>query len=180
MNSSPVTTTSALCSSLPVGSHLGQLSKNSYYRDSYAVPIDRVELSLLEIYLAIFDHVPWYGKLLLILRNAMVTPLGLRNVTPSEVWKPQRHSCYQVGDLLVRFTLYFKSDKEIVTGINDKHMDFRVSAMRLIDGDAEKIIVTTIVCTHNLLGRIYIGLIRPFHQFGLKKLLSNAKRCHRF
>ena len=92
------------------------------------------------------------------------------------MWKPKIKSGYCVGDKIVRFIIYTLNETEIVTGMDEKHLDFRVSVLRLAEGDGEKIVVSTVVLTHNLLGRVYMSVIKPFHRFGIKKILINAAK----
>lgn len=166
-------------SELPSTSQLVGMASHAFYQDSYSVPINQVGLSLSELYLGIFAHVPWYGKILLTFRNKLFLLLGLHASSAAEIWKPQIKSGYCVGDKIVRFIIYALNETEIVTGMDEKHLDFRVSVLRLAEGDGEKIVVSTVVLTHNLLGRVYMSAIKPFHRFGVKKILRNAAKGKR-
>ena len=46
--------------------------------------------------------------------------------------------------------------------------------LRLTDGDAESVVVSTICSVHNLAGKIYLFFIVPFHRTGVQSLLANA------
>lgn len=58
-----------------------------------------------------------------------------------------------------RFPVLAQSPREVLMGFDDYHLDFRVVIV-VADGRAT---LTTIVRTHNLLGRGYLAAIMPFH-----------------
>ena len=80
-----------------------------------------------------------------------------------------------VGDGVTRiyiFRVYEIAGNEAILGEDDRHLDFRVSVQRR-SGD---IVVTTVVHCHNLLGRVYLALITPFHRLVVKSMLRRAAR----
>jgi hypothetical protein len=88
---------------------------------------------------------------------------------------PQACGAYEsVGDKIGPWPIFFIGDNEIVAGRNNKHLDFRLSVLRLTDGDAESVVVSTVCSVHNLAGKIYLFFIVPFHRTGVQSLLANA------
>ena len=57
--------------------------------------------------------------------------------------------------------------------------DFRVSVLRVIASGADSVVLTTVVDVHNLIGKIYVFFIMPFHRFFVKTILSNAVAANR-
>jgi hypothetical protein len=151
----------------------------SYYWDSFEAPLRRPELAMQEIYLALFAHHPRWAKALLIVRGWMVAPLGLRASTAADFDDIELTRAYAIGDKIARFTLLALSDTEIVTGGDDRHLDFRLSVRKLADRGASRIALSTTVCPHNLFGRAYLFVILPFHRLGVRTLLSNAVKAGR-
>ena len=84
---------------------------------------------------------------------------------------PQR-----VGDKIGRWTLFAKHLDELITGTNDRHLDFRVSVFR---DTRPRIVLSTAVMTHNTFGRAYLATILPFHRSGVRKLLGDASAAGR-
>ena len=96
----------------------------------------------------------------------------------------------------MRFNLYFLEDNEIVTGRDDKHLDFRVSVMRVTEDGARKVVVSTLIFAHNLFRKTYLlfvchptglvcnaCLLRPSPTVGYefhkpRKLLPMAQTVH--
>ena len=81
---------------------------------------------------------------------------------------------YAVGEKIARFKLFGQNDSEIVTGGDDKHLDFRVSLRKVTEGAAARVALTTVVSPHNLFGKTYLAAIMPFHRLGIRMLLTNA------
>ena len=75
--------------------------------------------------------------------------------------------------------IVFVGENEIIAGRDNKHMDFRLSVLKVRRGDAADLVVTTVSSVHNLFGRIYLFLIVPFHRAGVQGLLARAVRTGR-
>ena len=148
-----------------------------YYWDSYEVPLRRDDLAMHEIYLALFAYHPRWFKQLLILRDWIVAPFGLR---PSMAAEPvEIKPAYAVGEKIARFILFGQSDTEIVTGGDDKHLDFRVSVRKSTEDGTNRVVLTTVVSPHNIFGKAYLLAVLPFHRLGIRTLLANAVEAGR-
>ena len=159
----------------PASSALGlDLIRSAYFHDSYRVPLARRGLTIVEIFFALFGHTPRWIKALLITRNAIARCFGLEAPTATEILKPVMRTSYCVGDKIGPWPIFFIGDNEIVAGRNNKHLDFRLSVLRVRDGDAESAVVSTVCSVHNLAGKIYLFFIVPFHRTGVQLLLTNA------
>lgn len=106
----------------------------------------------------------WWIDALLMLRNIIVAPFGL---------KDGKHKDASL-DVIGIFPVVSEAPKRLVAGFDDKHLDFRV----VVDvSDAERghaITATTLVMTHNLLGRAYLAIIMPFHKIVVKSMLRRV------
>lgn len=155
------------------------LVQSAYFHDSYRVPLARRHLTMVEIFFALFGHTPRWMKALLITRNAIARCFGLDAPTVAEILKPAARVSYSVGDKIGPWPIFFIGDNEIVAGRNNKHLDFRLSVLRLTEGDAGSVAVSTICSVHNLAGKIYLFFIVPFHRTGVRSLLANAVAAKR-
>ncbi len=90
---------------------------------------------------------PGWARFLVMLRNVMTAPFGLRQEGPEHT--------NRVGI----FPIDSETDLELIAGFNDKHLDFRVS----VTSDKGRIMLATWVHPHNLGGRVYLNTILPFH-----------------
>ena len=162
---------------LPSGSRLRDSLLRIDYLDSFEVPPRTPEQDVVLIYAAAFGHLPKGLKRLLVLRSHLVKPHGIAGVSHADLARPiDTGRNYAVGDRMGRWTLFAKHQDELITGANDRHLDFRVSVCR----DARpRIVLSTVVMIHNTLGRAYLATILPFHRFGVAKLLGDAAAAGR-
>ncbi len=162
---------------LPAASRLRESLPRIDYLDAYDVPATRPEQSMVSIYAAALDHLPGVFKQLLVLRSAIVKPFGIAGVSYADLTKPiDTERTYVVGDKLGRWTIFAQHPDELITGTNDKHLDFRVSVLR---DDRKYVALSTAVMTHNTFGRAYLSTILPFHKFGVARILTSASTAGR-
>jgi hypothetical protein len=155
------------------------LIANSHFHDSYRTPLTRPELGIVDIFFAFFGHEPLWMKLTLVARNAVARLAGLEAPTVAEIMTPEVKTYYSVGEKIGPWPIFFLGDNEIVAGRNNKHMDFRVSVLKAVDGDAPSVVVSTVCTVHNLFGKIYLFFIVPFHRKGVQLLMSKAVMAKR-
>jgi hypothetical protein len=150
-----------------------------HWWDSFESPLTRTELKMHELYLGIFVPPPRWLKLLLIVRTKVVSLFGINGPTAKQLDSVEIKSSYAVGEKIGLFTLFSQDDDEITTGGDDKHLEFRVSVMRINENGVNKVVLSTLVNPHNLFGRAYLFLIIPFHKLAVRTLMSNAATANR-
>ena len=108
---------------------------------------------------------PRWARWLIALRNVLVTPLGLKTSGAGD----------GVGrDMIGLFPVLSETPERLVAGFNDKHLDFRLVVDVTSTGAARNITATTLVLTHNWLGRTYLAVIMPFHRLIVPAMLRKA------
>jgi hypothetical protein len=151
-----------------------RLIEAAYYRDSYRAPLSRTPASVIDIFFGIFAHHPMWMKILLIVRNRIASFCGLDAPTASEIIDFKIKSSYGVGDKIGVWPIFSLTETELVAGRDNKHLDFRLSVLRVTDGETASVIVSTVCVVHNTFGKIYLFFIVPFHKWGARRLISNA------
>src|SRR6202453_4473090 len=141
--------------------------------DAFAVPIDAVDVAKGMDSLArstLGDPAPWI-RLLLGLRDALVA--GFRVKTSQEV---RRAAIADNAERIDFFRIRARSDRELILGEDDRHLDFRLALLLRArpDGSGDELVATTVVRCHNALGRVYLGLIARFHRLVVISNLSRA------
>jgi len=165
---------------VPSGSMLGrEFVEHAYFRDSYRAPLIHRELGIADVFFGIFAHHPWWMKLLLIVRNKLVSLAGLDAPTASEFLHVEIKDRYVVGEKIGVWPIFWIGEDEIIAGRNNKHMDFRLSVLKVLDGDRTSVVVSTICTVHNLSGKVYLFFVVPFHRYGVRRLLGNALAARR-
>jgi hypothetical protein len=156
-----------------------ELIERAYFRDSYRAPLSRRELAIVGIFFGIFAHYPPWMKLLLIVRNKVASLAGLDAPTTSEILHVEIKDRYVVGEKIGVWPIFWLSENEVVAGRNNKHLDFRLSVLKVTDGDRTSVVVSSICTVHNLSGKFYLFFVAPFHRYGVRKLMANALAARR-
>jgi hypothetical protein len=86
---------------------------------------------------------------------------------------------YFIGEKIGPWPIFLLSSDELVAGRDNKHMDFRLSIMKVHDGARPSVVVSTLCMVHNKLGKYYLSSIIPIHKFGLPRLMANALAAQR-
>lgn len=89
---------------------------------------------------------------LLAARDRLVSPLGLREASPES------------------FAVHARTDREVLLGSDDRHLDFRAAVRR----NTDSVDVVTVVEIHHLLGRLYLAPVRLVHGVLVRRMLRRA------
>lgn len=114
------------------------------------------------------EHPPAWVRRLMALRNALVRPFGLKGATekivPSET---------EIGG----FPVISASDDRVVLGFDDRHLNFRIVIdVRRDRPSGQTLSVMTLVHRNNLLGRLYLAAVMPFHKLIVRTMLAGIGR----
>ena len=157
---------------LPPGSRATTFYRSPNLADAYAVRLPDAATHDPER-LARFmfaTQAPWVERLMW-LRDRIVGVFGIKTST-------QLQTARAAGAVphLLFFRIYEQDAQEILLGEDDRHLDFRASVRVEPAGDATQVIFTTVVQCHNLLGRVYLLAIAPFHRMVVRSALQRAAR----
>ena len=108
---------------------------------------------------------PRWAEALLTLRNILVKPFGLKTSGASRT-TPR--------EMIGIFPIVSETPDRLVAGFNDSHLDFRFVVDVATSGDRQQVTATTLVLTHNWLGRTYLALILPFHRLIVRAMLRRV------
>jgi Protein of unknown function (DUF2867) len=133
------------------------------FGDSFAIVVDNVSLNARRAAEQMFGRRQGWPNALLVVRDVVVRPFGLQTTNS----KPPA-GAIRIGF----FPVVSETAKRIVAGFDDKHLDFRVIIDVSAEGGGTRVVATTLVLTHNLLGRIYLGTILPFHRLIVRSMLN--------
>jgi hypothetical protein len=150
---------------VPLSSEINTRLVGADFYDAYVVNVRKVGQSALDIHLDMMRSTPGWVDFLMALRNRIVAAFGLKNLGALGGVPTSRDShSYVVGDRVGIFSIRFLSEDEVILGDSDRHLDVQVSVYRFCVDGIEKAAVTTVVHTHNWLGRVYMALVAPFHR----------------
>ncbi len=151
-----------------------RLIEAAYFRDSYRASLSCKRASIVDIFLGIFAHHPMWMKIVLIVRNRIAPFFGLDAPGASDIINFEIKSSYNVGDKIGVWPILSLTETELVVGRDDKHLDFRLSVLKVTDGETASVVVSTICVVNNTFGKVYLFFIVPFHKWGVQRIISNA------
>jgi hypothetical protein len=141
---------------------------NASLVDSYAIELRAAEQPTMRaLATQALVNPPAWQKALIALRDAMVTPFGIKTSDGVRAFRDGH-------DRVDFFPVQWEGKDEIVLGTDDRHLDFRLSLLRRHAPTGTLLIATTVVHTHNGLGFTYLNAIRPFHHLVVR---ANLARC---
>ena len=133
------------------------------YFDSYMI-VKNTPGSVSEITQKLLKSPGWVnalGKL----RDILVKPFGLKTENDIKTEQAGNHE-FDFAPVI------YRSNEEIVMGMNDKHLYFRLSVLKIVHQSGSQVFLTTIVRFNNVGGRIYFALIRLFHGLIVRTMLK--------
>ncbi len=130
------------------------LLPGAQFSDAYRLETGGQPLAARQAAERMMGRSPRWVDALLRLRNILVAPFDLKSSGTSE-----RMPKAMIG----MFPVLSEAPDRLVAGFNDKHLDFRVVVVAA-SGAGQQITATTLVLTHNWLGRSYLAIILPFHR----------------
>jgi hypothetical protein len=144
---------------------IGALLAGAQFADAYCVALDGTTIDARGAAEKMFARGPRWIEVLLRLRNTIVAPFGLKQSGAGEP---------APGGMIGIFPVVSETPKRLVAGFNDRHLDFRVVVDVAPAETGQQVTTTTLVLTHNLLGRIYLAVIMPFHRLIARVMLRQV------
>lgn len=161
--------------SVPAESGISHVYPATDLADAYSIDLPAGASTSPEVLARyIFSQQAFWASGLMVIRDALVAGFGLKTS------RQLRSASARTKENRVGiFRVYSASATEIVLGEDDRHLDFRLSL--LCQGcpsasGTQRVIVSTVVHCHNLLGRTYLFLIAPFHRLIVQSSLRQAAR----
>jgi hypothetical protein len=143
----------------------GGLLAGAQFIDAFSITVDGTALDARHAAEKMLTHGPRWIETLIRLRNRLVQPFGLKTPAPTET-----ASSVAIGI----FPVLSETPDRLIAGLDDKHLDFRLVVDIATSGRGQRVTATTLVLTHNLLGRTYLAIILPFHRLIVRTLLRQV------
>jgi hypothetical protein len=137
------------------------------WADAFEIVLQDRGLTAIDAARRTLGRMPEWVRGLMVLRNALGGIVGLK--TGSEPLESSQQG--RIG----MFPILAESEQRVVLGFDDWHLDFRVIVDVADDGEHGTLLrATTLVRRKNLFGRVYIGLVGPFHRMIVPAALRGA------
>jgi hypothetical protein len=166
--------TKVTATAVPDESALQPSLADADFYDAFEAPLNTAMLSPTEIFLRASRATPRWVDDLMAIRNRIVRLFGLKDVGAMR-GAAKASDAYQVGDRLGIFSIFGKTENELLLGIDDRHLDVRVSVLKSERNGLPHYVVSTVVHVHNLLGRVYMAPVGRIHPFVVKSMMGRAE-----
>ncbi len=141
------------------------LLSGAQFADAFRIAVDGPPLDARLAAQRMMSRSPRWVEALLSLRHALVAPFGLKRSGAGE---------NSAGDIIGIFPVLSETPGRLVAGFDDSHLDFRVVVDVAASGQGQQVTTTTLVRTHNRLGRSYLAIILPFHRLVVRAMLKQV------
>jgi hypothetical protein len=141
------------------------LLPGAQFVDAFRIAVEGPALDARNAAQRMMGRSPRWIETLLSLRHALVAPFGLKLSGAAEP---------TAGGVIGIFPVLSETPDRLVAGFNDSHLDFRVVVDVSPSGQGQQVTATTLVRTHNWLGRTYLAIILPFHRLIVRALLRQV------
>ena len=146
--------------------HRHDLLAGAEFADSYSMTVSGLSLDAVGATWRVMGRTPRWVAGLMAARNLLVRPFGLKTA-PDEASPPR----LRIG----MFPVISQSAAQVVLGLNDRHLDFRVLVeVEELGMGRQAVTASTAVRTHNLLGRVYLAIVKPFHRIIVPAMLAQV------
>jgi hypothetical protein len=147
------------------------------YADVYQIEMpNNTTVTPRDAMVAFFQSFPRSFVALLLLRERLATLAGLKTAgrrSYAEHLQELETFRGEVGERIALFEVLDRSGTELMTGADDRHLDFRLSFIALPGGTVQ---LATVVKINNALGRAYFGVVRPIHRFYMRRVMRSMAR----
>ncbi len=148
--------------------HPETILPGAQFGDAYQVTIAGQNLDPAEAARRAVYGAPSWINFLLRLRTILVKPFGLK---PGEDPAREKATAGNIGI----FPILDQKPQRLMLGMNDRHLDFRLLVdVKDLGGGRQSVTASTVVKTHNRLGRVYLSLVKPFHRVIVPAMLARV------
>ena len=159
----------------PDSSVISPTLANANFADCYETPDPQPQTSALQTWLDLVRQTPRWINHLMALRNRIVLLAGLKVGHLGDLAHCDA-SRYRCGDRVGIFELRHDSEREVVLGQDDRHLNVQLSLLKhQRDGDGRAVLcLSTVVHVHNAMGHAYMAVVTPFHRRIARAMLARA------
>ena len=155
----------------PADSQLYPRLDEAFYSDVFETDLIDTSLTPAKIAARAFASTPAWVDGLLRLRDRIVSLFGLKTVGRMRLTAGHSSNDPAVGDPFSIFRVVSVDGAELVLGIDDTHLDVRISFLKRLDGERARYVVSSWVKTHNRLGRLYMLPVAPVHRLLVRLMM---------
>ncbi|MBC3412324.1 DUF2867 domain-containing protein [Pseudomonas sp. SWRI51] len=151
---------------IPADSLITPHAAQAEFRHCRGITLAAGDMPAMGYFLQLMTRMPGWIDGLMVLRNRLVRLVGLKNLGRlSAIDRSRAPASYQPGERVGIWTLLVNTDSEVLLADCDRHLDVHIALTRQPAANGQcQVLVSTVVRTHNWLGRLYMLPVAPFHR----------------
>jgi hypothetical protein len=142
------------------------------FSDSLGMRVERTDIDIHDVVNCFFTAAPGFVTHLMKLRDMIVGSMGLKTGD----YTKREKVVFEKGKDMGLFKMFEKNDHEAIIGADDKHLNFRVSLYVNSEINTTEILISTMVVFNNRWGKIYMGIVSPFHKVVVKSMIKHMQK----
>ncbi|PRA71193.1 hypothetical protein CQ065_04115 [Pseudomonas sp. MYb187] len=153
---------------VPVASLIYPRVANASFIDAHQAALADADQPAMAYFLDLMASMPGWIDNLMVLRNRVVQAFGFKDLGRlTRIDRQRDPASYLPGERVGIFTLVCNTPEEVLLVDRDKHLDVYISLLcQPVTADSPRtVVLSTVVHPHNLLGRLYMLPVAPFHRF---------------
>ncbi|MFV3402894.1 DUF2867 domain-containing protein [Pseudomonas sp. NY15463] len=152
--------------SIPADSLIATQAAQASFRHCRAITLPDTGQPAMAHFLRLMGRMPGWIDTLMVLRNRLVGLFGLKDLGRLSAIDPARAAAsYRSGERVGIWTLLVNTQDEVLLVDRDHHLDVHIALLLRPAAEGHcQVLVSTVVRTHNLLGRLYMLPVAPFHR----------------
>jgi Protein of unknown function (DUF2867) len=160
---------------IPVNCSLHASARTAYFADAFETLVPHSHLTATQLYATVIRSTPKWVDSAMLARNRIVRLFGLKDLGSLSAVPAAAEHNLQPGQRISIFTFVSATPTELVMQDTDKHLSVQIAVIKqTVDTVHDRLIVCTVVHTHNLLGRLYLLPVGPAHKHIVPAVLRHA------
>ena len=151
---------------------IGQEHDSVDYQDAFGIQVPlSAAVSPEKLVLLFFESIPAWTRFLLGIRETLASLIGLKTAKDMDIAGQLSKFRGEVGQSIALFHVRDRTPTEILTGEQDKHLDFSLSFIGQTKPNHFEVILATTVIFKGWLGKVYFLPVKPIHRMLVPAML---------
>jgi hypothetical protein len=160
----------------PENSLIQESLQFSTFKDAYSISFKAYKMvKPEEVMKCFFTSMHPLVRIAFSLREVFATLIGFKKCNRHKIsWELQNYTG-TIGESMAFLTILDKTDTELLTGQDDRPLDFRISFLVRTYTEKTEIVIATSIQIKTWYGKVYLVIIKPFHKLIMPLVLKRIR-----
>ena len=146
------------------------------YSDIFSINLDpKTKIQVEDLFPMFCYSLPRVFMILVIIRETAAKLIGLKTSSKKEFENHLKNYTGEIGQRIALAEVLEKNSNELLAGLDDKHLNFRLSFVLEKCEETIQLNVGTYVMFNNWVGRLYFVFVKPIHRLFMPRIVKNMK-----